>query len=85
MNVDTLSQDEIKVIHAMREEQAAREAKYEFQRKAIATALAFEEWSAKTGYGLTFSTFVNTFGYQEEDSMPMYEAIQRIQQAALPR
>ena len=50
----------------------------------IATAQAFEKWSINTGAGLTFPTFVNSFGYQESDGKQMYDAVQRIQQAALP-
>lgn len=82
--IGNLNQAEVAAIQAMRAEQAARTARAAFQRKAIATAHAFDEWSAKTGDGLTFSTFVNTFGYQDSDGNPMFEAVQRIQQAALP-
>lgn len=79
-----LSPAEVAAIQAMRAEQEALLSRYAFQRKAIATAHAFEQWSADTGEGLTFSTFVNAFGYQDGDGKRMYEAVQRIQQAALP-
>ena len=79
-----LSAAEIKAIKAMRAEQETRAARSAFQQKAIATSHAFETWSAMTAEGLTFSTFVNAFGYQADDGKLMYEAIKRIQQAALP-
>lgn len=82
--IGELSAAEVAAVLAMRAEQDAAAAQCTFQRKAIATAHAFEQWSANTGEGLTFSTFVNAFGYQDKDGKRMYEAVQRIQQAALP-
>lgn len=82
--IGELSPAEVTAVLAMRAEQETQAARYAFQRKAIATAQAFEQWSAETGEGLTFSTFVNTFNYQDSDGKQMYEAVQRIQQAALP-
>lgn len=79
-----LTPAEVAAVRAMRAEQSERAACQAFQRKAIATAHAFEEWSAKTGDGLTFSTFINAFDYQDGDGRLMFEAVQRIQQAALP-
>jgi len=84
LKLGNLSSAEVAAIQAMRAEQAALSERAAFQRNAIATAHAFEEWSAETGDGLTFSTFVNTFGYQSSDGKQMFEAVQRIQQAALP-
>lgn len=83
-DIGELSPAEMAAVLAMRAEQDAQAERRAFQRKAIDTAHAFEQWSAHTGEGLTFSTFVNTFGYQDSDSKQLYEALQRIQQAALP-
>lgn len=80
-----LTPAEVAVIQKRRAEQAEREAATAFQRKAIATAAAFEVWSAESGEGLTFSTFINTFGYQDGDGKVMFEAVKRIQAAALPQ
>lgn len=80
-----LTPDEIALIQQRRAEQAQRDAAQAFQRKAIATAHAFDDWSATTGEGLTFSTFVNTFGYQDKDGKQMYEAVKRILDAAWPQ
>lgn len=79
-----LNRAELAAVLAMRAEHDAQATRRAFQRKAIATAHAFETWSIITGEGLTFSTFVNSFGYQERDGKQMYDAVQRIQQAALP-
>lgn len=77
-----LSDDEIALIRGRRAEKAQREAARAFQRKAIATAHAFDDWSEASGEGLTFSTFINTFGYQDADGQRMYEAVKRIFAAA---
>lgn len=76
--------DEIALIKKRRDEQAKSDAAQTFQRKAIATAHAFNEWSAQTEEGLTFSTFIDTFGYQDRDGRQMYEAVKRILEAAWP-
>lgn len=78
----SLSDDEIALVQGYRAEKAQREAVRAFQRKAIATAHAFDDWSEASGEGLTFSTFVNTFGYQDADGQRMYEAVKRIFAAA---
>lgn len=78
-----LSDDEISLIRGHRAEKTQREAVRAFQRKAIATAHAFDDWSEASGEGLTFSTFINTFGYQDADGRRMYEAVKRILDAAL--
>ncbi|MDR6397937.1 hypothetical protein ACTOWA_00450 [Herbaspirillum seropedicae] len=56
-----------------------------YRLKAIKTALAVEEWSIKTGLSLTFASFVNDFGYKDDDAEKMYESIDRIYDAAWPR
>lgn len=81
--MDELSDDEIALIRGHRAQKAQREAGRAFQRKAIATAHAFADWSEASGEGLTFSTFINTFGYQEADGQRMYDAVKRIFDAAL--
>lgn len=85
MQLSELTPDEVEIIRSRRDEQASRRAALDFQRKAIATAHAFDEWSARTGYGLTFSTFVNQFEYQDDDGSQMYRAVERILNAALPQ
>jgi len=83
--MNDLTPDEIALIQRRRDEQARLEAAQVFQRKAIATSHAFAEWSSTTGEGLTFSTFINTFGYQDEDGKQMFEAVKRICDAAWPQ
>lgn len=81
--LDDLTDDEIAMIRERRAEQAQRKAARAFQRKAIAAAHAFDDWSEASGEGLTFSTFINTFGYQDADGQKMYAAVKRIFDATL--
>lgn len=83
--MNDLSADEIGLIQKHRKEKAQRQTAEAFQLKAIATAHAFSEWSTQTDEGLTFTTFINTFGYQDNDGRPMYEAVKRILDAAWPQ
>lgn len=80
-----LTDAERKLILARRQEEASQDAAVAFKRKAIATAHAFEEWSTTTGDNLTYSTFINTFNYQDNDGKQMYEAVKRILAAAWPQ
>lgn len=79
-----LTQDELELIQKRRAAQADAEARRVFKSKAIATAAAFEAWSQESDLGLTFSTIVNTFCYQDSDAEIMFEAVQRIHKAAWP-
>lgn len=80
-----LTADEIALIEQRREAQARVTAARQFKSKAIATAHEFEVWSEESGEDLTFSTFINSFGYQDDDGNQMYEAVKRIRQAAWPQ
>lgn len=86
MTMSDLTPEEIELVQQRRNEQAQRAAAYAFQRKAIATAHAFAEWSSTEGGGLalSYSTFVDSFGYQDRDGNLMFEAVKRIHDAAWP-
>ena len=84
MQESDLTDDEIALVLQHREKIALAAAARVFKTKALETALAFDHWSAETCEGLTFSTFVNTFGYHDGDSKAIYEAVSRIFEAALP-
>lgn len=83
--MNDFSADEIALIQKHRDEKAQRKVAEAFQGKSIATAHAFNKWSVQTDEGLTFTTFVNTFGYQDADGRKMYEAVKRILDAAWPQ
>lgn len=85
MEINDLTPAEIELIRKSREERAAKEAARVFQRKAIATAYEFSKWSDEEGLSLSFSTFINTFGYQDDDGNQMYAAVERILKAAWPQ
>ena len=80
--LENLTDYEISLIQKHRAEQAEQAARIAFRSKALKTAVAFDQWSEASGEGLTFSTFINTFGYQEHNGRRMYEAVQRILAAA---
>lgn len=80
-----LTPEERRLIEEKRAKDAAAKAASVFQRNAIATAHAFSKWSARSGDSLTFSTFINSFGYQKDDGNAMYDAVGRILDAARPR
>lgn len=84
MQIDDLSAEEVALIDTHRKAEAARKAATDFHRKALFVAHEFEEWSVRTGEGLTFSTFINTFGCQDIDGRELYEAVKRINEAAWP-
>ena len=86
MNNLILSSDEQALVLNYRKEKAENEKKTLFQRRAIASALDFINWSNQTGSGLTFSTFVSRseFGYEGNDGTQIFEAVKRILSAALP-
>ena len=67
MQIDDLSAEEVALIDTHRKAEAARKTATNFHRKALFVAHEFEEWSVRTGEGLTFSTFIDTFGYQDND------------------
>lgn len=79
-----LTPEEVELISIHCADQARRAAAEAFQGKAIATANAFAQWSSTTGEGLTFSTFINSFNYQDADGTQIYEAVKRIFDAAWP-
>lgn len=79
-----LTESEKKLILNKRKEEAEQAARVAFHKKAIATANDFMNWSEESGDGLTFSTFVNSFNYQDPDGKVMYRAVERILDAAWP-
>lgn len=79
-----LTTDEMALVQRHRDSAAKQQAAFAFQGKAIATAHAFWAWSEESREGLTFSTFVNAFGYDKPDSQVIYQAVERILQAAWP-
>lgn len=85
MRDSDLSDEEIALVQRHRDEKANALAAQKFKSAAIATAKAFDEWSENSREGLTFSTFINSFGYQGGDGKQMYEAVSRINDAALPQ
>ena len=81
----TLTPEEESIIIEMRKKDILDKAKVAFKVKAVSTAHAFVVWSELNDAGLTFSTFINNFNYQDNDGRIMFEAVQRILDAAWPQ
>lgn len=75
MNSLNLTQDEINLILKNREIVEQERKDYEFRKRAIKTAHEWLEWSEKAEMGLTFSTFVNEFGFDELNASQYYNVI----------
>lgn len=84
-SMENLTPAEIELVQNLRDQKARQASMEAFQRKAIATANDFAAWSDETGQGLTFSTFIDSFDYQDNDGKAMYEAVKRINDAAWPQ
>lgn len=73
-----LTPEERRLILSRREDAAKKLALEKFQEKALNVANRWVKWSRKSGSGLTHSTFVNEFNYQDDDGKRMYIAVQKI-------
>lgn len=73
-----LTPSERQLILKRRAAAAEQIALEKFQEKALNTANRWVKWSRKDGSGLTLSTFVNSFNYQDSDGEQMYAAVQKI-------
>lgn len=76
--VKSPSEYELEIIGKHRAEIKALEDQQAFIDKALETANKFRKWSKESEEGLTFSTFVNTFGYQQTDANKMFSALVKI-------
>lgn len=70
-----LTEEETALILAHRAEQAAQRACIAFLQKIADHTAKFYAWSQREGQGLTFSTFVNTYGYDQPDARLVFEAV----------
>lgn len=76
-----LTDDETQLVLAHRAKKEAEAYRMEFVQRALTQASQFNAWSNQKREGLTFSTFVNTYGYEASDARPMYEAVSTILEA----
>ncbi len=74
-----LSHSEYQEIMNRRAMEAHKKATRDFQLRAIKVASDYIEWSSENGFILPDSgTFVNQFGYEEDDHSIMRNAVQEI-------
>ena len=79
-----LSEDEVQLILKKRAAENLASEKEQFFLKSLKTAYEFSVWSHENELGLTFSTFIDSFGYEEPDVKQMYNAVRNILNAASP-
>lgn len=72
------SSHELEIIEKHRIEIKALADKSAFIDKALEVANKFRKYSKESGEELTFSSFVNSFNYQESDANKMYSALAKI-------
>ncbi len=84
MQAMELSVDEVAFIQERREILAEQDAARCFQQKAIATTAEYSHWLSVHGAVFSYETFVESFGYQGNDSKIMFATVQRIYVAARP-
>lgn len=82
MSIGQLSQDEIELVQAHREKLAREKRAADFREKVILLAAKTWEWQQKKEIWMSYSDFVNNFGYQEDDANLVYQAIRRVWDAA---
>lgn len=80
-----LSEDEKALVLKYRAAAAAIDQMEQFRRNVIQQAAAWLEYSERTGEELTFSSFVNGFGYEARDCQAVYRHLEMVLQAAHPR
>jgi hypothetical protein len=78
----SLSKDELEIIQKRRDEKAKAEFKIKYRIKALETARNYDVWLRENGRGSSYSTFVNEFGYEDDDSSFMYKVVKEILETA---
>lgn len=79
-----LSEEEKSLALKYRAAAAAIDEAELFRVNVIKQAAAWLEYSERTGEGLTFSTFVNSFGYEHKDCQAVYRHLEMVLKAAHP-
>ncbi|MBK0062406.1 MULTISPECIES: hypothetical protein [unclassified Acinetobacter] len=73
-----LTEDEQRMILERRAEEEHIAKTYEFHTKVLMVASDYLKYLNQEGYGTSFSTFVNSFGYDLKDSSMVYQAVLKI-------
>lgn len=79
-----LSEEEVALVMKHRAAAAAIDEAHLFRINVIKQAAAWLEYSGRTGESLTFSAFVNGFGYVASDCKPVYRHLHKVLKAAYP-
>lgn len=77
-----LKDTEIRLINELRAKRAVELKHGKLKRRALQVAYKYECWLTRQGQGDAYSTFVNSFGYQENDSREMHRIVGEIIAAA---
>ncbi|MDI1278029.1 hypothetical protein [Methylobacter sp.] len=77
-----LSDEELEIIQKHRDKKEKVSLRFNNRIKALETARAYDIWLRENGMLSSFSTFMNDFGYEEEDASFMYKVVKEILAAA---
>lgn len=77
-----LTNDELKIIQEYRAKKEKIECQFKMQTKALNTAIDYIAWLKAHNRVTTFSTFVDEFGYEEEDCSFMYKVVVKVLEAS---
>lgn len=72
------------LVFKMRQEDALKAKQKAIRLKVLRVAHEYEAWLQEEGVSSSFSTFINTFGYQESDGKQLYELVTHVLSAATP-
>lgn len=77
-----VSPSEARMINERRALKARERHHAKLKRRALQIALRYQCWLSRNRQGSSYSTFVNTFGYQRGDCRDMFRAVEQIIAAA---
>lgn len=72
------------LVFKMRQEDALKAKQKALRLKVLRVAHEYEIWLQDADVSSSFSTFINTFGYQESDGKQLFELVTRVLAAATP-
>ena len=72
------------LVFKMRQEDALKAKQKALRLTVLRVAHEYEIWLQDADVSSSFSTFINTFGYQESDGKQLFELVTRVLAAATP-
>ena len=77
-----ISPEEARIINERRALKAREKHHEKLKRRALQVALRYQCWLSRKRQGSSYSTFLNSFGYQRSDCSDMFRVVEQIIAAA---